>query len=198
MKQLIIAIGLFLIAFSSAGQIVDSKQDETSGLYGLVDKNGKWVVKPEYDFVYFPETGSPDAPITVQKTINSKEVWGVVDRKGKLLIPCKNEQVYIWDPAFSPLPSYYPYYTKAISVENHDDEYNSIESLYRWDGTRLIKNDYEQIAERTPSNPTYRVEKNDKYGLYSSKGKQLLDCIYDEMEFSDRYVIPVKDGKAGL
>lgn len=239
MKQLVILAWLFFMAICALGQIVDAKRDEASGLYGFVDKNGKWVVKPQYKYAYWNADGecgmvthhdyykakkenlyaiidingkritdyeysfvysnTPTSPIQVEKTIDSdsERLKGVISRSGKLLIPCKNAEVYVWDPSFSPLPDYYPYYTKAINVVNYNGD-DEIESLYNWEGKRLLKQDYTQICERTPNNPTYRVERDEKYGLFSVKGKQLLDCIYDDLECSDRYVISIRNGKAGL
>lgn len=239
MKNLLILACLSFIALSSTGQIVKSERDAGSGLYGFVDKDGKWLVKPEYKYAYYSNCGygfvtmhdteiankknlyaiidekgkritdyvfsgafcmCPSDPIIVEKKFDSKTLKGVINRKGKLLIPCGNDEIYIWNPSYFPLPSddsYHPYNSEAILVVNHNGE-NEIESLFKWNGDRLLKQDYTSINEWTLSNTTYRVKQNNRYGLFSTKGKLLLDCIYDEIKYSDRYAIPVIDGKTGL
>lgn len=227
---------LFIITLSVIGQIVESRWDLNSGLYGFVDKNDNWIVKPEFKYAFWYAKGEfgiatehdkkiadrnnlyaiingngkqitdykysgafcnfYQDPIIVEKTIDSKTLKGVISRKGKLLIPCENDEIYIWNPSYTPDGSYYPYYSEAIYIKNHGERDKC--SLYNWNGNRILKDDYTSIVEWTLSNPTYRVELNNKFGLYSMKGKPLLDCIYDEIKYSDRYVIPALDGKSGL
>lgn len=237
MKRFCIIICLFISCLSAIGQIVECKREPNSDLYGFVDRNGSWVVKPKFKFAYwFPkgkigivttsdkqnadrnnlyaiidEKGKQitdysfsgafcafyQDPIIVEKNIDSKTLKGVISRKGKLLIPCNNDEIYIWNPSFSPdNTSYHPYYSEAIFLSNHGESEKC--SLYKWDGNRLLRDDYSSIVEWTLSNPTYRVGLNNKFGLFSTKGKQLLDCIYDEIQYSDRYAIPVLNGKKGL
>ena len=57
MKRLYILMCLFIITLSVIGQIVESRWDLNSGLYGFVDKNDNWIVKPEFKYAFWYAKG---------------------------------------------------------------------------------------------------------------------------------------------
>ncbi|MCX6295637.1 MAG: WG repeat-containing protein [Bacteroidetes bacterium] len=87
-KLLLLAISLF-----SSNTIVISqnfsKQDEKSGLYGIVDGDDNYIVKPIYkevDFNFGYKTG-----LSLVKNKNDK--YGFINETGKEIIPCKYDNV---------------------------------------------------------------------------------------------------------
>lgn len=240
MNKYFITLLISLVFFCAEGQIVKAKYDSDTRLYGFVDNNSKWIVKPSFVYAYWHSEGNygevtiqdeklaeknnrvaliddkgkrftdfiysgsfcvwPNEPIIVEKRTLTGVKKGVIDRKGKLLLAISNDEIYIWNPSrYSTLSDgpYFPYFTEAICTVNQREDV-MVENLYNWKGKKILDKEYNQIIEWTIKNPTYRVQFGDKYGLFSTSGKLLLECIYDDIKYSDKFPIVALNSKMGL
>lgn len=60
---------------------------DTSGLYGLIDRSGNWVLKPVYDFVNNPVSGL--------RIVKYRGMYGLMDKQLQLMLPCTYNNIEI-------------------------------------------------------------------------------------------------------
>ena len=87
----------------SEGLATILKGSQETGKYGIIDKNGKTIVAPKYDG-YIAEFSEGLATV-----LNKSDVYGFIDRTGKLVIPYKYHAEY--DGSSSPFSNGKAYVT---------------------------------------------------------------------------------------
>lgn len=162
-----------------------------NNLFALVDEKGNRFTDYIYSYGY---CSTPNSPIVVTKIIDGKKKEGVIDRKGKLIIPIMHEMIYI----FSKSDEIQTYPTDVILVTDRkgDEEFKS---LYDWNGKRILGKEYNDIIPWIFDNQHYRVKLGNKQGIFSPNGNKILDCIYDDIIFiSYREIRVTRDNKSGI
>lgn len=130
-----------------------------------------------------------------------EEKWGVIDNIGNIVItPSYAEMIIIPDQKQDIFICTYEinnetgeYKSKALNKKNKEifEEYEQIEALENYDDVQNIW--YEDNV--------LKVKQNGKYGLINFKGKQILECEYDQiytLKGTEASIIVEKDGKLGL
>ncbi len=240
MKYYLILLFISISTLSMKCQIVKAQWEADTHMYGFIDENNNWIVKPTYKFAWWSSQGNygmvsideydyaeqysrfalidakgnrftdyiysgafcnwPTQPIQVEKNFQSRIQKGVINRRGRTILPLKYDEINIWDPSYyTNLDDgpYHPYYTEAIKAIKHYGE-KTVHTLYNWKGEKILDKEYDDIIVWTLQNPTYRVQLGNKYGLYTTNGKMLLDCIYDEIKYSDNSPVVVLNNKVGV
>lgn len=127
--------------------------------------------------------------------------YGVINSKGEIVIepsygeliviPNQNKDVFIctYDIDYSNGN----YKTKALNAKN-DEIYKN------YDGIEALEN-YDKNNNIVYNTSVLKTKKNNKYGLITIDGKELLSCDYDEilaLKGNENSIIIKKDGKCGL
>lgn len=131
--------------------------------------------------------------------VNNK--YGVINSKGEsvidpsyaelIIIPNKSKDVFIctYDTNYETGE----YKSKALNSKGEDiyTEYDGIEVLENYDSKNNV----------TYNTQVLKAKKQDKYGLITIDGKQILECTYDNIKSligNENSIIIEKDGKVGL
>ena len=156
-------------------------------LWGLANENAEIIVKPQYAYIDFTygET-KPDL-----FAVFDKGKWGVIDTKGKIIIP-----IQFWRVSILP---------NCIVVGDTPEDKSA---LYNTEGKLLLPAAYEAIDYVKPYNEKWRnlllFHKKGKVGLYDiEKEKVVLEPKYEIQPISvsntDAEVFALaKDGKLAL
>jgi len=176
--------------------------------YGLLDEDGKRVIRPEYieisalqeDSIYFARSEKGYSFITKSGKIMNKDDkrfeeinkmteefigvkidgrWGFVDINGKLRVSNQYENVGFYNEGLAP-----------IKVLGRWGYINKREDL-------IVQPAYDTVFQFTGG--LCRVQKKGKYGLINAQGKQTIECIYDELiRLKAGGYLTKKDDKYGL
>lgn len=133
--------------------------------------------------------------------IYENQKWGVINGEGKIIIePTYDEMIVIPDISKDVFIVTYDinyedgtYKSKAINSKNQDlfTNYENVEAILNYNKQNSIFY-YDNCL---------KVEKNGAYGLIDFSGKQLIDCLYDEITpvpYLKNSLITIKDDKKGL
>lgn len=142
--------------FCGAVQAQALKEKEENGLYGLVDKHGRWVVKPQYDLIYAEED---NRFFRVEKRDDSFQTYcGVYDGQGKLIIPCIYRSIY-----YSDVDKYF-----EVELDGHKGAYNSL-------GEMIVPCDYHSVSKYDDFYKVVSSTSTDYYeGVISLSGQMLI------------------------
>lgn len=134
-------------------------------------------------------------------TIYENGEWGVINGEGNIVIePTYDEMIVIPDTSKDVFIVTYDvdyesntYKSKAINSKNQElfKEYENIEVISNYDKQNSIFY-YDNCL---------KVEKNGSYGLIDFSGKQLIECLYDNITavpYLKNSLITEKDNKQGL
>jgi len=144
--------------------------------FGVLDKNGNWIVKPKYYFIGNLEN---DGNRIVQISENE---YNLIDKNGNLVL----------DDGY--------YFIRTLENDGNrivlitDNEYNLINK----NGELVLEYNYYRISQL--ENDGYRIVQNDKYSLLDKNGILLLEPEFDwinDLE-NDGYRIAALNGKNGL
>ncbi|MBQ9659433.1 MAG: WG repeat-containing protein [Clostridia bacterium] len=142
-----------------------------------------------------------DNKVTGYFALYTENKWGVIDSKGDAIIPAQYaEMIIVPDSTQDIFLCTYDinsetgeYKTKALNKKNEEifTEYEQIEAVENFDKNENVW--YEKDV--------LKVKKNGKYGLITFKGKEIVECQYDEIYalkgIENSFVIK-KDDKVGL
>ena len=163
-------IQLFLFGFImivsqqiTKAQNLSSKQDEKTGLYGFVDSEDKYVVKPIYKEVDFNFGFKPG----LSKVVNKNGKVGYVNEEGKEVVPCKYDEASSFDNGY------------AI-VKIKTGEYDFKNGLIDSTGKEIIPLKYGRMEYYSNDKVLVVGEENaSKVGLMDLKGKILIPAQYE-------------------
>lgn len=157
-------------------------------LYGLIDFNGKKIIKNEYDSI--ENLQSTEGKFLVTKS----EKYGVVNMNGRVLVKPEYDQV-LTDGYRSEENDY----TKSgFIVSNTTDEgyrYGYID----YKGKKILNNEFNDISRAKDSKDIYLIaSKNGQYGLYKNN-KQIIKNEYQSIIYTENGAFIIeKNGQFGL
>ncbi len=215
---LLLLISFVIIHINSIAQNT-TKQDEQSGLYGIVNEDGDYVVKPKYkevDFNFGYKTG-------LSYVIDKNDKYGFIDQTGKEVVPCKYDNATGFENGLSvvkvktgeydykfglmdttgkeviPLKwgrmEHYPLDHVLVVGEENASKVGVIDEK----GKVIIAPQYAFWSKRI-SNGLWPVGRNDTCGVVNLKNETIVPFEYYMIEsYSDKLkVAPAKkDGKWG-
>jgi len=217
---LLLLISFVIIHINSIAQNT-TKQDEQSGLYGIVNEDGDYVVKPKYkevDFNFGYKTG-------LSYVIDKNDKYGFIDQTGKEVVPCKYDNATGFENGLSvvkvktgeydykfglmdttgkeviPLKwgrmEHYPLDHVLVVGEENASKVGVIDEK----GKVIIAPQYAFWSKRI-SNGLWPVGRNDTCGVVNLKNETIVPFEYYMIEsYSDKLNVAVakkvKDGKWG-
>lgn len=149
---------------------MDSKVE--NGKSGLIDKYGRWVVKPIYNIAYWSDEWN--CGIVQEVGVNKR---GAVDNKGRVIIPCQYSELY-------PVKIDGVTLSKDLFFVYKEIEHKKLNGIY--DVTRkreIVKCCYEEIY--TYSNAITVRNAEGKYGLLDYEGSVILEVVYSNFLIDD-------------
>lgn len=147
--------------------------------YGVIDKEGKQIVKPQYDMIQIP---NPEKPIFIcMKNYNAETGeynTEVLNENGEEILSnfYRVEAIYISEPIDDIF-----YQTEVLKYKE-----NGKYGLINFEGKKITKAIYEDIQSLEYKQGMLLVKKDDKYGIINLKGQKIIDSKYDKIE-SDGY-----------
>ncbi len=218
------SIGIILIISQqlTKAQSLSSKQDEKTGLYGFVDSEDKFVVKPMYKEVDFNFGFKPG----LSKVVNKNDKVGFVNEEGKEVVPFKYDEVGYFEGGYAIVKikaGQYDYKNGLMDSTGKEiiplkwgklefypndkvlvfgEENASKVGLMDMKGNVLIPAQYEFWSKRV-SKGLWPVGKNDICGVVNLKNEVVVPFTYQMIEsFSDELNLATakkdKDGKYGF
>lgn len=146
-------------------------QTQVGDKYGVIDKQGNWVMEPEFDFIYASEMGYWE--------VSKDEHWGICNPSFQMIFPCEYKSSDV---------------TKAGIFLSSDD---NVRHLYNFDGTLLNDFVIEGISpcmystdERDDDGDFIQKAANCysyytcgyHYGLMNKNGHRITPPIYSSIE----------------
>lgn len=153
-----------------------------NNLWGYIDKAGKVIIKPQFQFVgKFGEDGFAIA--------QKNDKLGFIDEKGKTVVPFKYTEIkYLRSDIFAIKAEKWGLFHKTKG-QILPSEYDSIHAIY-------LKNGYNIIQQ------IILCKKNDKVGVVDIEGKILVSPKYDNFLFYSKgkkdFLVSYNDHKQGL
>lgn len=152
---------------------------QKEGKYGLINFEGKEVLKPEYDKIY---------------SLEGTENCLIIEKNGKKgLFNTAMEEITI-EPEYTDIECFLNNYEKGFIVKNESNKFGVISA----DKSKVFECKYDEIKNITDNN-YYVVVENNELKIINSTGKVILNTGFDSVEEIgvDSFVI-VKDGKYGI
>ena len=143
---------------------------DKSGKWGIIDRTGEWVIRPEYDGVAHVASG--------YWLLNKNEQRGLFDKKGQLVIPVEYREINVMEQGISVGLNDY-----TMQMLNHDGTLkykfvcNDISDIYYT--APETGDDGEDIRKLTPCKAYYTYAGH--YGLLSREGKPLTKPLYSSI-----------------
>lgn len=169
----------------------------TNSGFGVIDKNGKSIIPCIYT-----EIETEGTKYRVRKGVNNARKYGLLDMNGNTIMPCifeemKNSEGYLlckkntlWGVYTNNYEELYPCQYQSLSfgrvgnnlILNTQDkglwgvvDFNT--------GKPLLNNKFTaiQVVKSDNNESFFKVKKDNKEGLYSSKGVIILPCEYSDI-----------------
>ena len=178
--KLVIPINYDYINETPNGSIVTTEKDSSFNYwYSLFDKQGNKLLKNKFRSIGNFQNGAA----SVQGENNK---FGLINEKGKLLLPIKYSSVE------------YTYNSSLIIVSDYDNFEKTSAFYVDTLGKKLTNIVYEMVSFFEP-NFIAKVRLNGKYGFLDKKMKQVIPIIYDEAELVyGKAIIAKLNNKYGL
>lgn len=164
----------------------DYDYSEANNTYAIINNNGKIITPHIYSDVY---CGHSSKPIKVTQKTNGKEKYGVVNRDGREIVPCKYDECFITN---LPIRCEVPYI--EVTTIKQDIKYIGI---YDWIGNILIPAYYKDIDSYHSLGNHIVQDSESKYGLYNSNFKNIITCQYDSIVCENNTAFIMGNGKWG-
>ena len=195
---IIVAIGIAVVNNINHGKKISQEDVKEynyfittiNGKSGVIDKTGKIIINPEYDYIQIP---NPSKPIFIALFDYNKDTQEynskVLNEKGKeILTSYKNVQA-IPNNNTSSTNSY----LTSILKYKQDDKYGIITI----DGKTVTKPVYESIEVLEYKDEVLKVKQNDKFGLININGDVIIKPEYNSIATDSYYNQSSKYQKAG-
>ncbi len=148
------------------------KQDDR---YGVINKYGDIILEPEYDQIDIPN--------------RDKAIFVTYKDENKKVLNHKSEEIFEGKDISA---------IEIVDYNEEDDENlcdtsrlkyfeNNKYGMIDLDGNKITDPIYDEIISLPGKYGEYRVSKEEKYGVISNKGVELVKCKYDSIE-GDGYI----------
>lgn len=195
---IIVAIGIAVVNNINNGKKISQEDVKEynyfittiNGKSGVIDKTGKIIINPEYDYIQIP---NPSKPIFIALFDYNKDTQEynskVLNEKGKeILTSYKNVQAIPNNNTSSKNS-----YLTSILKYKQDDKYGIITI----DGKTVTKPVYESIEVLEYKDEVLKVKQNDKFGLININGDVIIKPEYNSIATDSYYNQSSKYQKAG-
>lgn len=149
------------------------------GKYGVVDKNGNVVIKPEYVTVQIPNPQKPIFVCIKSYNADTKEYETVVynEKSEAILTEYPNVQAIPIETNIETNP-----YEKSTLIYCQDGKYGIITT----EGKQIAKPIYDEVSSINYKEGSFVVTKEGKAGVINMKGKEIIPTEYEAI-ISDNY-----------
>ena len=145
----------------------------TDGKYGVLDENGKMIIKNNYKNVIIP---NPTKAVFI--CLNDDGGYETLNEKGEKIFTNFNNVREIEENGTN---TSWPY-EKSVLMYEEGGKYGIID----YEGKQITKAIYEEIASVKYKDGEILAKKDGKYGVINNKGNVLISFDYDEIE-GDKY-----------
>jgi len=198
MIRLVSTITFISYSFIVLAQVPQPFQDEKTNKYGYKDESGKVVIKPVYNLAYeFTDGKYAEVNIGADYTNNKGGKWGIIDTKGKIIIPIKYDQARSLGYNLFALNTGYKF-------DNMDASPSGKYAIFNAAGKALTPLAYSGYLLSVRFEEGYAPletwdGKKQRYGLLDSAGKVAVPVKYDEVGgFREGLCKLVLNGKIGF
>ena len=147
------------------------------GKFGLRNQEGREIVPCLYEKIYTDENGY------IQVKAIGK--FGLQNQEGREIIPCKYDEISMW---------------MLEKGDYCDVKLNGKKGLYHIKKKKeLLPCVFDYISYDVKIGG-FKVEQNDKYGLYSIDGKEIIPCKYEYLSYQEKtgFIKVEQNDKYGL
>ena len=143
---------------------------DVTGKWGIIDRRGNWVIRPEYDGVAHSQTG--------HWIMNKNEQKGLLNKNAHTILPSEYRDINVMEHGISVVLNDY-----TMQMMNYDGTLkykficNDISDIYYT--ASETGNDGEDIRKLTPCKAYYTYAGH--YGLLSQEGKPLTKPLYSSI-----------------
>ena len=201
-KMLLLIVILIIVAIVINNLIKNKKitQEEITeynyfitsinGKSGVIDKTGKTIVEPQYDYVQIPNPSKPIFVCLYDYSADSKEYTSKVlnGNNKEILTNYKNVQAIPNNNT-----SINNSYQTQILRYKENDKYGVVSI----NGKKITPAIYESIETLEYKDGILKVEKDGKYGLIDLNGEEIVKTEYNSIETDGYYYENSKYEKAG-
>jgi hypothetical protein len=143
--------------------------------WGYIDTTGAEVVLPIYDFAKDYVNGI--------SMVERSDKWGVLDSKGKTLIPCDYDQINFLENTDNSI----------LKVSKEQQKYGLIDTL----GQVTVSLMYDELGEFREGR--LAVRKGNKWGFVDKHGREVIPCRFTKVNnFSEGFATVKLSSKWGL
>lgn len=167
--------GLALAAVYEDQKLSNGKVQKVTR-WGVIDKAGKYVIKPQFESFYVNDLDICQALYDGFATVKKDGKWGVVDKSGSIIVK----------PSYFFLSCFNNGY--AIYQANQSGKYGVIDKT----GKAITKPIYDKTEKCYSLDGLFAVEKGGKWGYIDSKGKEIIKTQYDDYSSFSNGVALVK------
>jgi len=138
--------------------------------WGYIDTNGVMAVQPQFEFAkdFVNQVG----------IVQSSGKWGMVDNKGKQLLPCRYDELGFLENTGN----------KVLRVFKKEEKYGLIDTL----GQLAVGVHYENIGSF--SEGRLAVKRNGIWGFVDENGREVVPCRFDEVGIFSEGLVAVRLG----
>lgn len=202
--------------------IVGIGEEKDTRKYGFIKKDGTYLVEPQFDHVteYSNSNSSAGGFTNVYNIVDGKELYGILNPRGKLVIDTKYSYVSIHefdvasgyilinnnylfgfydikrDKLFDPVYSSVVYLNDGLKLTKAID--NREKSGYYLNNGTMIEPKYDALSHWDSQAVLCKTQLNYKYGLLGKDGTEILEPIYDEIRDLGTWQYAEMDGKTIL
>ena len=201
-KMLLLIVALIMVTIVINNLIRNKKitQEEVTeynyfitsidGKSGVIDKTGKTIVEPQYDYVQIPNPSKPIFVCLYDYSADSKEYTSKVlnGNNKEILNNYKNVQAIPNNNT-----SINNSYQTQILRYKENDKYGVVSI----NGKKITPAIYESIETLEYKDGILKVEKDGKYGLIDLNGEEIVKTEYNSIETDGYYYENSKYEKAG-
>ena len=201
-KMLLLIVALIMVTIVINNLIRNKKitQEEVTeynyfitsidGKSGVIDKTGKTIVEPQYDYVQIPNPSKPIFVCLYDYSADSKEYTSKVlnGNNKEILTNYKNVQAIPNNNT-----SINNSYQTQILRYKENDKYGVVSI----NGKKITPAIYESIETLEYKDGILKVEKDGKYGLIDLNGEEIVKTEYNSIETDGYYYENSKYEKAG-
>ena len=143
--------------------------------YGVIDKSGNEIIKPQYDIIQIP---NPEKPVFIcMKNYNSKTdeyVSEIFNEKGEEIFTdfYRVEGINIAEPTDE------IFYQKEVLKYKENGKYGLVD----FEGKKITKAKYDDIQSLEYKDGMLLVKEKNKYGIINIKGQKIIDSKFDKIE----------------